>query len=97
MSNFKYTAKGGILVFSASVWPDRELKAVKEQDEQWNKRGNSALVYDDLSLYVRHWDTWRGPKVLSLFSVTLTQSDGKWTLGDEFVSLLKGTKHVCDV
>ena len=94
-SNYRYTSKGGVLVFSAYVWPDRELGTVKEQDEQWSKRGNTALIYDDL--FTRHWDSWRGPKVPSLFSVKLGKVGGKWVLGDEYVSLLKGTKHVCEV
>lgn len=91
-TNYRYSLKGQVLVFSAYVWPDKKLETVKEQDEKWNKRGNSALVYDEL--YTRHWDTWRGPKAPSLFSVKLEKVDNKWTLGNEYVSILKGTKHV---
>lgn len=90
--NFRYIPDSGILVFSDSVYEDGELKAVKEGDEAWEARGTTALVYDET--YVRHWDTYRGPKHQSLFSVTLAQKDGIWSLGEEFINLLAGTKHV---
>ena len=90
--NFRYVPRSGVLVFSDYVYEDGELRAVKEGDEAWEGRGNTALVYDET--YVRHWDTYRGPKHLSLFSVTLAQKNGIWSLGEEFVNLLVGTKHV---
>ena len=90
--NFRYIPDSGILVFSDSVYEDGELKAVKEGDAAWEGRGTTALVYDET--YARHWDTYRGPKHQSLFSVTLAQKDGIWSLGEEFINLLAGTKHV---
>jgi hypothetical protein len=90
--NFRYIPDSGVLVFSDSVYEDGELKAVKEGDEAWEGRGTTALVYDET--YVRHWDTYRGPKHQSLFSVKLAQKDGIWSLGEEFINLLAGTKHV---
>ncbi|KAI0670984.1 alpha/beta-hydrolase [Trametes maxima] len=91
-SNFRYSAKAGILVFSDLVHEDGDLKKAKENDEAWENRGDTAFVYDET--FERHWDTWVGPKRASLFSVKLAkQPAGKWTLGDEFVNLLKGTGH----
>lgn len=91
-TNFRYTSTGH-LVFSDNVYPDGNLTAVKEQDEAWDARGNSAYVYD--KTYERHWDTWVGPKKASLFSVPLVQDpDRKWVFGEQFVNLLAGTKHV---
>ena len=90
--NFRYIPEAGVLVFSDSVYEDGELKAVMEGDEAWQGRGNTALVYDET--YVRHWDTYRGPKHQSLFSVKLVQENGIWSLGEEFINLLAGTKHV---
>ncbi|TFK82680.1 alpha/beta-hydrolase [Polyporus arcularius HHB13444] len=91
-TNFRYSAKAGILVFSDNVHADGDLKKVKENDEAWENRGNSALVYDET--FDRHWDTWVGPKRPSLFSVELQKGlDGKWTLGTIFTNLLKGTGH----
>lgn len=90
--NFRYIHESGVLVFSDSVYEDGELRAVKEGDEAWQDRGNTAFVYDET--YVRHWDTWRGPKHQSLFSVKLAQQNGIWSLGEEFINLLAGTKHV---
>ncbi|KAI9058154.1 alpha/beta-hydrolase [Trametes sanguinea] len=91
-TNFRYSAKAGVLVFSDYVHPDGDLKKVKENDEAWENRGDTAFVYDET--FERHWDTWIGPKRTSLFSVKLTkQSAGKWALGDDFVNLLKGTGH----
>lgn len=45
-TNFKYASESGRLVFSDSVYPDGNLTTVKEQDEAWENRGTSALVYD---------------------------------------------------
>jgi hypothetical protein len=90
--NFRYIPESGVLVFSDSVYDDGELKAVKEGDELWEGRGNTAFVYDET--YARHWDTYRGPKHLSLFSVKLAHQNGIWSLGEEFINLLDGTKHV---
>jgi len=90
--NFRYIPESGVLVFSDYVYEDGELKGVKEGDEAWDGRGTTALVYDET--YVRHWDTYRGPKHQSLFSVKLAQRGAIWSLGDEFINLLTGTKHV---
>jgi hypothetical protein len=66
---------------------------LQEQDEKWEKRGNTALVYD--STYERHWDTWAGPKTTSLFSVRFSKdADGKWQLGSKYINLLNDTGHV---
>jgi hypothetical protein len=43
-SNFKYDAAAGILVFSEYVYPDGDLKKVKDHDEEWENRGNTAWV-----------------------------------------------------
>lgn len=92
-SNFKYSAKAGVLVFSDYVHTDGDLKNVKKHDEDWENRGYTAYVFDDT--YERQWDTWVGPKRSSLFSVTLSQSPEKaWALGSEYINLLKGTGHV---
>ena len=83
----------GILVFSAYVYDDGDLNTVNEQDKKWEERGNSALVFD--ATYVRHWDVWQGKKRPQLFSARITKAtDGKWSVGVEFTSPLKGTKHV---
>ena len=92
-SNFKYSAKAGVLVFSDYVHADGKLENVKKHDENWDNRGDTAYVFDDT--YERHWDTWVGPKRSSLFSVALSQlPDKTWTLGSEYINLLKGTGHV---
>lgn len=91
-SNFKYSAKSGILVFSDLVHADGDINKAKENDKVWENRGDSAYVYDDT--YERHWDTWTGPKRPSLFSVKLTQNpDKSYTLGAKFSNLLEGTGH----
>ncbi|KAF8172042.1 alpha/beta-hydrolase [Mycena galopus ATCC 62051] len=95
-SNFQYSAKTSTLVFSDSVYADGNLTAVKEQDEAWENRGNTAMVFDET--YERHWDTWAGPKTNSLFSVHLGRdADGKWRIGTEYSNLLRGTGHRCPV
>uniref|UniRef100_A0A0W0FUP7 Dipeptidyl-peptidase V n=1 Tax=Moniliophthora roreri TaxID=221103 RepID=A0A0W0FUP7_MONRR len=91
-TNFRYSRGAGRIVFSDYVYSDGKLSTVKEQDEAWENRGNTALVYD--STFVRHWDTWVGPKTQSLFSVRLWQDPARdWHFGPDFVNLLEGTRH----
>jgi hypothetical protein len=93
-ANFKYSAASGHIVFSAYAYGDWDLSTVARQDKAWEERGTTAMVYDDP--FARHWDTWVGPKTQGLFAVALgkdLQRD-KWTLGKEYVPLLKGTGQV---
>lgn len=90
--NFRYSLDGGILVFSAPVFSDYDLASVAEQDKAYEERGTSAYVFDNT--YVRHWDTWRGPKKSRLFSVTLEKNDNHWKLGSEYFRPLLNTDHV---
>ena len=92
-TNFRYVLDSGYLVFSDKVYSDGNLTAVKEHDEAWESRGDTALVYDQT--YVRHWDTWAGKKNTALFSVRLHQdANGDWIFGEQFMNLLEGTGHV---
>ncbi|KAJ7600794.1 Alpha/Beta hydrolase protein [Mycena floridula] len=91
-ANFRFVQSSGYLVFSDLVYADGNLTTVKEQDEAWENRGNTALVYD--SGYERHWDTWTTPKKQTLFSVRLQKDpDHVWHLGSEFKNVLLGTGH----
>jgi hypothetical protein len=91
-TNFQYVPASGRLVFSDQVYEDGNLTSVNDQDKAWENRGTTALVYDDT--YVRHWDTWRGQKHSTLFSVQLSQNeDGDWVLGEKFINVLRKTKH----
>ncbi|KAH9969542.1 alpha/beta-hydrolase [Russula dissimulans] len=91
-SSFRYAAKAGVLVFSENVYGDGDLTKVPENDNKWQDRGHTALVYDDA--YERHWDTWTVPKKPSLFTVKLSKDDGKhWHFGDKFYNALYGTGH----
>ncbi|PFH53996.1 hypothetical protein AMATHDRAFT_53711 [Amanita thiersii Skay4041] len=95
-TNFRYSQKAGVLVFSDNVYSDVNLTSVKDQDQEWENRGNSAYVYD--TTYVRHWDIWVGKKRPSLFTVRLAlDPDRKWVFGNQFFSPLKGTDHHCPV
>jgi hypothetical protein len=92
-SNFRYAAKAGVLVFSENVYEDGDLTKVPENDEKWQNRGHTALVYDDT--FERHWDTWTVPKRPSLFTVKLYKdADKHWHFGDKFYNVLNGTGHV---
>jgi hypothetical protein len=57
-SSFRYTAKAVVLVFSDNVYEYGGLIKVPDNDEKWQDRGDTALVYDDT--YERHWDHGRG-------------------------------------
>jgi hypothetical protein len=92
-ANFQYSAKASILVFTAPVYADGDLLTVQEQDKAYKNRGNTAKVYD--VTYARHWDEWVGPKKSTLFTVSIKKdASGKWQMGEEFGSPLKGTGHV---
>jgi hypothetical protein len=92
-SSFRYAAKAGVLVFSDNVHEDGDLTKAPENDDNWQDRGHTALVYDDT--YERHWDTWTGPKRPSLFTVKLFKDAEKhWHFGDKFYNVLNGTGHV---
>ncbi|KAH7921310.1 alpha/beta-hydrolase [Leucogyrophana mollusca] len=88
-SSFRYSPSSGYLVFSAYVYADGDLTMVKANDEAYDSRGNSALIYD--SALERLWDTWAGPKHKSLFSVRLHKEGSTWVLGKDFVNTLHGT------
>ncbi|EJC98931.1 alpha/beta-hydrolase [Fomitiporia mediterranea MF3/22] len=91
-ANFRYVGAAERLVFSAYVYADGKLETVQEQNEAYESRGNTALVYDET--FERHWDTWTGPKRSKLFTVRLVKgTDGKWVLGDEFAAPLRDLKH----
>ncbi|EJD41217.1 hypothetical protein AURDEDRAFT_186693 [Auricularia subglabra TFB-10046 SS5] len=89
--NFTYKLEGGVLVFSAGVYDEYDLSKVEQHDDDWNKRGHSALVYD--RTFMRCIDTWRTPKRSSLFSVALQKSATGWHLGSAYRAVLKGTGH----
>ncbi|KAI0789790.1 alpha/beta-hydrolase [Abortiporus biennis] len=96
VTNFKYTGRSGVLVFSEKVYPDGDLKTVKQQDEDWENRDDSALAYDRTP--VRDWDFYIPPKKNSLFSVKLIQDpDHHWHLGQDFINLLNGTSHTSPI
>ncbi|KAH0832030.1 Alpha/Beta hydrolase protein [Lanmaoa asiatica] len=88
-ADFRYAQSTGVLVFSAYVYSDGDLNAVKANDEKYNNRGNTALVYDET--FERQWDTWVGPKHKSLFTVRLYEDQGKFVLGRDFTNALQGT------
>jgi hypothetical protein len=92
-SSFRYAAKAGVLVFSDNVYEDGDLTKVPKNDEKWQNRGHSALVYDDT--FERHWDTWTVPKRPSLFTVKLYKdANERWHFGNQFYNVLNGTRHV---
>jgi hypothetical protein len=43
-TNFRYSTAAGRIVFSDYVYSDGKLSTVKEQDEAWENRGNTAYV-----------------------------------------------------
>ncbi|KAG6332137.1 hypothetical protein ID866_6956 [Astraeus odoratus] len=88
-ADFRYSSPSGVLVFSAYVRADGDLEAVRANDEAYENRGNTALVYD--KTFERQWDTWVGPKHKSLFSVKLYKLQNKYVLGSTFINVLKGT------
>lgn len=89
-ADFRYSSSSGVLVFSAYVYADGDLEAVTANDEAYDNRGNTALVYDQT--FERQWDTWVGPKHKSLFTVKLQKDHGNYILGNSFTNVLKHTE-----
>ncbi|KAL0084076.1 Alpha/Beta hydrolase protein [Phycomyces blakesleeanus] len=87
--NIKYNHKKSLLVFSASVYPGGSLEDAKQKDKVLKEtKKDTGLVYDQLM--VRHWDTFVPEKVNNIFVVQL-ENDGKYTVGNNTINLLKGT------
>ncbi|CAD6896445.1 unnamed protein product, partial [Tilletia laevis] len=85
------------LVFSAEVYDDGKLEAVKDHDEsdveqEWER----VRAYD--TTFVRHWDRWiKANKRSQLFAIELVRGSkdqaSSWTLSaDGFRNLMQGTK-----
>jgi len=95
VGDLTYHAGSGTLAFTAWVWPDGDLTAVAEHDARFADRGDDGLVYDDL--FVRHWDTWRGPKQSQIFHVDLNRANksssakGRWRSSGHFRAPINGT------
>ncbi|TRM60533.1 Alpha/Beta hydrolase protein [Schizophyllum amplum] len=91
-TNFIYNPASRHLVFSAEVYDDGDLTTVVQQDKEWEERGTTAFVYDET--YVRHWDTYVGPKISALFSAPLSRTpDREWAFEQKWTNILKGTGH----
>ena len=89
LSCFRYAAKAGALVSSDNVYQDGDLTKASEDDEQWQGRGHTALICDDT--FVRHWNTWTGPKRPSLFTAKLVENaEGNRYFGDTFFNVVPG-------
>ncbi|KIJ54988.1 hypothetical protein M422DRAFT_64146 [Sphaerobolus stellatus SS14] len=91
LANFKYNLEGEALVFSTNAWPEMDLTTAKLQDDEYETRDGTALVYDDP--FVRHWDIQIGPKRPTLFSATLRRHLNEWVLEGDYIAPLKGTGH----
>ncbi|WRT66611.1 uncharacterized protein IL334_003570 [Kwoniella shivajii] len=92
----RFEPKGGLLAFSGKVWKHSgDFEATGSFDKQWESRGDSALVYDDL--FVRHWDEWRIPgRVWTVGLTRLSNKAGVWGIfpdlrRPQFVNLLNDT------
>ena len=93
IGDLKYHADTHTFAFTAEVWADGDLTTVAEQDRAYADRGDEGLVYD--SLYVRHWDTWRGKKSSQIFFFELLKSHGKvaYTASPHFVAPISTSDH----
>nr|XP_019046624.1 hypothetical protein I302_05374 [Kwoniella bestiolae CBS 10118]OCF25554.1 hypothetical protein I302_05374 [Kwoniella bestiolae CBS 10118] len=95
-TGLQYEPRSSTLAFSGQIWKhSEEFNQTSRLDEEFEGRGDSALVYDEL--FVRHWDEWRVPgKVWTLGAVKLSNKSGVWQSetygkGEKFVNLLKDT------
>jgi dipeptidyl aminopeptidase/acylaminoacyl peptidase len=86
------TADTVTLVFSAQVYGDGDLYAVKKHDESPKvKEWNRVKVYDNT--FIRHWDKWLYPGRRSqLFAIDVQLGDvSAWSFSSKARNLLKDT------
>lgn len=48
VESLSYEPESGRLAFSAAVWQDGDLLNTAHNDEEWEERGTTGVVYDDL-------------------------------------------------
>jgi hypothetical protein len=77
-----------MLVCSDNVYEDGDLTKVPENDEKWQDRDHTALVYGDT--YVRLWDMWTGRPIAT---IALNTGKNKHS-GDMPYNLMPGTEYV---
>ncbi|EIW65930.1 hypothetical protein TREMEDRAFT_70362 [Tremella mesenterica DSM 1558] len=88
-SDLKYDRSREIILFSGQVWDNGGFEDVEKKDKEFEERGNSGMVFDDL--FIRHWDRWRIPgKTWTIGLVKLSSTDPS----PKFVNILRDTKAI---
>ncbi|KAK8864630.1 hypothetical protein IAR55_001880 [Kwoniella newhampshirensis] len=98
-TSLNFEIGSGVLGFSGQVWThDLSFEKTHAWNEKFEKRGDSALVYDEL--FVRHWDEWRIPGrvwTLGLTKLSKGKDSDVWGLAEgktSFVNILNGTSLI---
>ncbi|KPV74481.1 uncharacterized protein RHOBADRAFT_15880, partial [Rhodotorula graminis WP1] len=96
----KHSADEAYLAFSASVYPDGDVYAVKKHDDEQERKaaGSDIKVYDEL--LVRHWDEWTptaGQKKQVNYVRLHGEASASSSSGPKIYSPLAGTKLECPV
>jgi len=96
INNVVYNRNANRLIFSAQALLDGTMVNDETYVEHEENKFTSGMVYDNL--FIRHWDTFLKPKVREqLFVVDISYEDGKFSLKNEPVNIMKEKKMECPV
>jgi len=89
INNFLYNEKSNRLLFSAQSFLNGTMVDDETYVEHEENQHTTGMVYD--KLFIRHWDTFLRPAVREqLFVVDFENKDGKFSLKNEPVNIMKG-------
>jgi len=96
INNVVYNKNANRLIFSAQALLDGNMVNDDTYVEHEDNKYTSGMVYDNL--FIRHWDTFLKPKVREqLFVVDLNVEEGKFSLKNDPVNIMKGNCMECPV
>ncbi|KAG4100505.1 hypothetical protein H8356DRAFT_1306480 [Neocallimastix lanati (nom. inval.)] len=91
INNVIYNQKAKRVLFSAQSFLNGTLVNDKTYVNQEDNKYTTGVVYD--KLFIRHWDTFLRPSVREqLFVVDLKDKDGKFSVKNEPVNIMKGNE-----
>jgi acylaminoacyl-peptidase len=96
INNVVYNKNANRLIFSAQAFLNGTMVNDDLYVEHEDNKYTSGMVYDNL--FIRHWDTFLKPKVREqLFVVDLNNENGRFSLKNEPVNIMKGNKMECPI
>eukprot|EP00770_Monocercomonoides_exilis_P006808 MONOS_6774.1-p1 / transcript=MONOS_6774.1 / gene=MONOS_6774 / organism=Monocercomonoides_exilis_PA203 / gene_product=alpha / transcript_product=alpha / location=Mono_scaffold00219:83985-86492(-) / protein_length=735 / sequence_SO=supercontig / SO=protein_coding / is_pseudo=false len=91
IGNIRWSNKGGIIVFSASVYPGMTMQQTVDYQTQRDAYGSDAIVFDNSPLY--SWDHFIKGDYNHLFYITVNTNE--MTFGDEATDIMNKFEGEC--